>query len=119
MEDIKINGIYKHKKGKLYKVLHVAKHSETLEDLVIYQALYDDHKIWARPLSMFLDEGRFKLIDNNEFNQKFKYMGLNGTLTDDELLEKCSKPGQLTAEDLGIERKFYNPEIGLEELREG
>lgn len=37
----------------------------------------------------------------------------------DELLEKCSKPGQLTAKDLGIERKFYNPKIGLEELREG
>ena len=67
-----MNGIYKHKKGKLYKVLYIAKHSETLEDFVIYKALYDDCKIWARPLSIFLDKGRFELIDDN-FNQKFKY----------------------------------------------
>ncbi|MCX6719150.1 MAG: DUF1653 domain-containing protein [Candidatus Taylorbacteria bacterium] len=52
-------GIYKHsKKGNLYKVHFVAKHSETLEDLVVYEALYenDTSKYWVRPLSMFLEE---------------------------------------------------------------
>ncbi len=49
-------GIYKHSKtGNLYKVHFVAKHSETLEDLVVYEALYDNpkSKTWVRPIKMF------------------------------------------------------------------
>ncbi len=49
-------GIYKHsKKGNLYKVHFVAKHSETLEDLVVYEALYENKnsKYWVRPVAMW------------------------------------------------------------------
>jgi hypothetical protein len=46
-------GKYKHFKGKEYEVLGVAKQSETLEDLVVYKALYGEGQIWVRPLAMF------------------------------------------------------------------
>lgn len=73
MEKVKINGIYEHYKGKKYKVLNVVKHSETLEDLVLYDCLYDNDlaKTWVRPMDIFLStieidgevRPRFRLLD--------------------------------------------------------
>ncbi len=56
MEDLKINGIYRHYKGNLYIVLDICYHSETLEKMVVYRALYGDNKLWVRPYNMFFDE---------------------------------------------------------------
>ncbi len=60
MEKIRL-GAYQHYKGKQYEVVSVARHSETLEELVIYRALYKseefgENALWARPLKMFLEE---------------------------------------------------------------
>ena len=46
-------GYYRHFKGNLYEVIGVAKHSETLEDMVVYRALYGEHGLWTRPASMW------------------------------------------------------------------
>jgi len=48
-------GKYKHYKGNYYDVVGVAKHSETLEELVVYRALYGECGLWVRPLGMFLE----------------------------------------------------------------
>lgn len=48
-------GLYRHYKGQQYRVLGVARHSETEEELVIYQALYGEFGHWVRPLSMFTE----------------------------------------------------------------
>ena len=48
-------GKYRHFKGKEYEVLHLARHSETEEWMVVYRALYGDFGIWVRPASMWLE----------------------------------------------------------------
>jgi hypothetical protein len=53
-------GIYRHYKGNLYEVLGTARHSETLEAMTVYKALYGDadaqNQLWVRPQSMFLEQ---------------------------------------------------------------
>lgn len=70
MENKLRTGIYEHFKGNRYEVIGVARHSETLEEMVVYKKLYGDGGMWVRPLAMFLEEievdgkkvPRFKLI---------------------------------------------------------
>lgn len=52
MENIKL-GKYRHFKGNEYEVIGIAKHSETMEDMVVYRALYEDGGMWVRPASMW------------------------------------------------------------------
>lgn len=46
-------GLYEHYRGNKYRVIGLCRHSETLEELVVYQALYGDYGLWVRPLAMF------------------------------------------------------------------
>ncbi|WP_042151603.1 MULTISPECIES: DUF1653 domain-containing protein [unclassified Pseudoalteromonas] len=68
------SGRYQHFKGNFYQVLHIAKHSETDELLVVYQPEYGERGIWVRPLAMFDEtierEGktfkRFSKVENSK-----------------------------------------------------
>lgn len=67
-------GIYRHFKGNTYEVIGVAKHSETLEEMVVYKALYGEGGLWTRPASMWNEtiihngesQPRFALIEEKE-----------------------------------------------------
>lgn len=54
MESIR-PGIYRHFKGNEYQLLYIAKHSETLEPMVVYRALYGEGGVWVRPVSMWTE----------------------------------------------------------------
>ncbi len=65
-------GNYRHFKGKNYKVFGVAKHSETLEEFVVYQALYGKKQFWIRSADMFAE----KVYVNGKKIPRFKFLSV-------------------------------------------
>lgn len=64
-------GIYRHFKGNLYELVGVARHSETLEPMVVYRALYGEQGLWVRPAAMW-DE----IVDKDGYHgPRFRYVG--------------------------------------------
>ena len=68
--DIKL-GKYRHFKGNEYEALYIATHSETLEEMVVYRALYGEYGVWVRPLSMWNET----VIHEGREVQRFTYIG--------------------------------------------
>jgi len=64
-------GKYRHFKGNLYEVIGIAKHTETLEEVVVYRALYGEHGLWVRPVKMWEEE-----VDRDGYKgPRFQYIG--------------------------------------------
>lgn len=91
-------GVYRHYKGNLYEVVGLARHSETLEDMVVYKALYGEHGTWVRPACMWqnpIESGggtvkRFEYIgDYDDASRQHELLealrAINSTI------EKCEK----------------------------
>ena len=66
-----VPGRYRHFKGNEYRVLYLARHSETLEEMVVYQALYGERGIWVRPASMWSET----VERDGKTYQRFTYIG--------------------------------------------
>ncbi|MGH1541769.1 MAG: DUF1653 domain-containing protein [Arenicella sp.] len=63
-------GRYQHFKGNFYEVIDIARHSETMQEHVVYRALYDDHGLWIRPLEMFVEQ----IERDGKTLQRFRYI---------------------------------------------
>ena len=71
MTEIPVPGRYRHFKGGEYVLMGVARHSETLEPMVVYQALYGEGGLWVRPASMWTEQ-----VDRDGYRgPRFQYIG--------------------------------------------
>ena len=64
-------GIYRHFKGNRYEVIGLANHSETMEPMVVYRALYGEHGLWVRPAAMWNE-----IVEKENYHgPRFQYIG--------------------------------------------
>ncbi|MCM1570194.1 MAG: DUF1653 domain-containing protein [Roseburia sp.] len=110
--------IYKHFKGNLYQITAIAEHSETGEQLVIYQALYGDFKTYARPLELFVDKvNREKYPD---VSQEYRFE-LQGSDSERQKARTQEAPMQEQAADIpqaGMTKQAEETASGLDPLLE-
>ncbi len=95
---------FEHFKGKRYQVLQIAKHSETMEEYVVYQGLYGNYEVYVRPLDMFLSE-----VDHVKYpqvKQKYRFTRIvNGSFVEETA----------TVEDVTEKEKLQNGNEGVYE----
>lgn len=114
----KAQDIYRHFKGNIYQIVTIAEHTETEEKLVIYQAMYGDFKIYARPLSMFLEK-----VDKQKYpdvTQEYRFERIENPLpaVEGQILptEQTTPECKTKQEAITVERDITEAEPELDPL---